>query len=115
MLGLPYEGKEDIFSSQASFGDSENNFGNTANQMQTRPLLQYSCRRRMSGNPLHHPHTTHVMFIPHFGAGFIPPIMLGMYDVEELVLAAPENLLVSHLCKETAFAFLRHIKELVCI
>lgn len=55
-----------------------------------------------------------MMFIPHFGADFVPPIMLGIYEVEELVLAASENLLVSYLCKGRAFAFLRHIKEVVC-
>lgn len=71
------------------------------------PLLQSVCN-------INHPHITHTMFIPHFGADFVPPIMLGMYEVEELVLAASENLLVSYLCKGRAFAFLRHSKEVVC-
>ena len=76
----------------------------------------------MSGNPLrqsprniNHPHVTHVMLTPHFGTGFVPPLLFGMYEVEELVLPASEKLPVSYLCKGTAFVFSRQIKELVCI
>lgn len=90
--------------------------------LEIRPFPQPWCRSRMSGNPLrqsssniNHPLVTHVMFTPHFGAGFNPPILFGMYDVEELVLPASENLLVSYLCKVTAFASSRQITEFVCI
>lgn len=90
--------------------------------LEIRPFPQHWCRSRMSGNPLrqsscniNHPLVTHVMFTPHFGAGFIPPILFGMYDVEELVLPASENLLVSYLCKVTAFVSSRQITEFVCI
>ena len=55
------------------------------------------------------------MFIPHSGTGFLPSILFGMYNVEELVLPASENLLVSHFCKGTVFVFSRQIKESICI
>lgn len=43
------------------------------------------------------------------------PYCLECTNVEELVLPASENLLVSHFCKGTAFVFSRQIKESICI